>query len=191
MVFKRIYWILGAIFPIFAYSCILTSVSLAPWFSWYNNALSDLGIYPDTAWIFNGGLIISGLLYLIFSINLIRDSKDAHSFLAGIFLTLDAICLSLVGLFPENFGHIHTLFAILYFLIFPPAFILMIPHFLATREPLFIIMLFLLGALLGLSIWFIPWRELGIRGLAIPELIGSLANSIPIAAYSLYKFFKK
>ncbi|MHA1616734.1 MAG: DUF998 domain-containing protein [Candidatus Njordarchaeales archaeon] len=188
---KRFPWLLGILFPLIAYSCIFISISLAPWFSWYNNALSDLGVYQRTAIIFNCGLVVSGLLYFLYSIHLITTIKNLYGRLGAGLLVLDALSLSLVGVFPENLGVIHSFFAVLYFLIFPFAYILFVISSIKGREHVLIPFSFLIGALIGFSIWFIPWRSFGIKGLAIPEIIGSLGNIAPLVTYSIYKLTKK
>ncbi|MCL5068764.1 MAG: DUF998 domain-containing protein [Thaumarchaeota archaeon] len=63
-----------------AYVLIVTAVLISPWFSWYNNALSDLGnsaaqrnIASGADWVLNTGLVVAGVLTAVFGVQLSRD----------------------------------------------------------------------------------------------------------------------
>jgi hypothetical membrane protein len=70
--------LLGIIGPLTAYIFIGLSIGLSPSFSWYRNALSDLGHAQrsNVAPIFNFGLLLSGFLTTIYSVrSLIKYAK--------------------------------------------------------------------------------------------------------------------
>jgi len=58
--------------PVIVFMLIALSISYSPWFSWTENALSDLGVHGIAAILFNSGLIIGGVLAITFAIGL-RD----------------------------------------------------------------------------------------------------------------------
>ncbi|MGQ9478449.1 MAG: DUF998 domain-containing protein [Thermoproteota archaeon] len=75
-------WVLGAVI---AYPFIFLSALLSPWFNIYDNALSDLGntcLNVSVAWIFNGGLVLSGALIAFFSI-MLSIKKPFLKYLGG------------------------------------------------------------------------------------------------------------
>lgn len=101
--------------------CIVLSLQYSPWFSWTEHYLSELagssGEMPFwsarglPSIIFNGGLIVSGLIGIIFSI-LMRKSqlfkKGLGRFIPSlIFINMLAMCSC--GIFPITTGKIHTL----------------------------------------------------------------------------------
>ncbi len=117
------YPLLGILAGVIAYSSIIIAILVSPWFSWLNNALSDLGntsaqrnITSGSAAVFDGGLIISGLLTLAFVLLLLRDFRFSWEYLIwGIPLTISAIDLSTIGIFNESFGDIHLIVSIIFF----------------------------------------------------------------------------
>ena len=83
---------------------ILLAVLAAPWFSWTDDALSNLGTaQADYPWLFNYGLVLSGLLALPFSWRLYSAGDHPIERLGGLTLALSVTCLALVGVFPA--GH--------------------------------------------------------------------------------------
>ncbi len=180
---KCVLYYFGIVFPILAYASIFLAIYNAPWFSWYSNALSDLGVYPASSGIFNSGLIIAGLLYMIFSLSLLVERKTYLWRIGTLLLSFDAVSLMLVGVFPENVKFYHGFFALMYFILFPVSFIFMGLSMIKSNHRTGF--LFILSAILGLAIWFIPWRSIGIKGIAIPEFLASLTNTIPIISLSI------
>jgi hypothetical membrane protein len=79
----RIIGLLGAITPVIAYSGIILSIFLnLDWFSLTDNALSDLGHYGNLgfkAFVYNGGLFISGLIALIFCLAIYYQEREAFT----------------------------------------------------------------------------------------------------------------
>jgi len=65
----RVAGLCGVIVPVVAFSCIFIAISLSPWFSWTENALSDLGV-GGAAWVFNSGLMVGGILTMVFAVGL-------------------------------------------------------------------------------------------------------------------------
>ena len=114
----RISGFCGVAGPLIAISLILAAVSRSPWFSWTGNYLSDLGINPNVAVLFNSGLIIGGALTAIFAIGLKTTLPGlTRGGVGAITLFLAAVALCCVGIFPETTGIIHRSFAEVFFVL--------------------------------------------------------------------------
>lgn len=117
----RKFLIFGVIGPIVSLALIFVDIGLSPWYSWYSNALSDLGVHPYS-YLFNGGLILEAVMNLIFVIALYRiGAAKKH---VAVLLAISGISLGLVGVFNETHHLEHLLFALIYFILFPLSIIL-------------------------------------------------------------------
>ena len=101
---------------------IITAETLYPTgYSASKNAISDLGStappnsvsFQPAASIFNGAMIAAGLLALAAGFCLERGSRRI---LPAVFAELTGLGMLGVGIFPSNYGHVHTIFAMLIFL---------------------------------------------------------------------------
>ena len=119
---------IGFFAPLIALSTIAIAILLSPGFDWFDNALSDLGHYTRTdlgpykligAIVFNGGLIITGILMLLFTIWFLRWTKDTPTKIGIIPLVISLIFLICIGIFSENFGELHYWVSVGFFLTFP------------------------------------------------------------------------
>ncbi|MGQ9781067.1 MAG: DUF998 domain-containing protein [Nitrososphaeria archaeon] len=107
--------ILGVTLP---YLFIATSITLSPWFDFYENALSDLGSISRNgliAFIFNFGLVISGSLVSLFTLVLSSQKRSWKFLLWTPLLLIDAVDLSLIGIFNVDAGRIHSILSIVFF----------------------------------------------------------------------------
>lgn len=120
--------LLGFIGPLIGLIGIALSILISPGFTWQDNALSDLGSYFETdlgdyqlvsAISFNSGLIISGIFQLYFATHFFKNLDDWLTKLAMIGFMVTCVALSLVGVFSKNFGYLHQISAIAYFLAIP------------------------------------------------------------------------
>ncbi|WP_122089380.1 DUF998 domain-containing protein [Halalkalicoccus subterraneus] len=90
--------------PAVAAVAIVGATLSAPEFSWAGDALSDLGAPgAPTAWLFNGGLIVAGVLGLPFAAVLVASARHRLDWLVAAVLALTLGTLAGVGLFPS--GH--------------------------------------------------------------------------------------
>ena len=69
--------IAGVLIALIFFSSLYYSISLAGWFDWRRNALSDLGnsVKSSVAAEFNFGLLLTGLLMILLAFNYIRRSS--------------------------------------------------------------------------------------------------------------------
>ncbi len=150
-------------------------------FSMATSALSDLGRagWTTTA-VFNGGLLVAGLLALPLGIVLARNARTLLHAAGSVAFSLSAVCLSLVGVFalpaPE-----HGLVAIGFFLAFTVAFVLYGAGDVRTgaRGRGLATLALALVHVLGWVVWLGAGTP---GGLAIPELVGSACLSAWVLA---------
>ncbi|ESP87632.1 hypothetical protein K933_12977 [Candidatus Halobonum tyrrellensis G22] len=74
---------------------------LAPWFAWPANALSDLGVAPRTAALFNGTLLVAAALGLPYAWALWRDATG-WARASGVLFAPTLLLLGGVGAFPSG-----------------------------------------------------------------------------------------
>lgn len=166
--------LLGLAAPVFL--CFFTGLSiiLSPWFSWNENALSDLGNPASSAaWVvFNLGLGISGMLLLIYSIMFLKSQARKTSYA----LALTSILLTLVGIFNESYSQLHTVVSALMFISLLFSSIL---YFAEKKSCIAIV------AIPGMLSWLLYFW--GLTGAAIPETVSWL-TAIPWIAFSARSF---
>jgi len=166
---------LGLTAPIVAFISIIISIILSPGFSFTNNALSDLGVWKNHGIIFNAGLAISGFMIVIFSADMFRRARSpwksvsASTILVGIFLVF-------VGVFNENFGKIHFLFSVLFFVSL--AFVILLSIFLLIRARQHLsATIFSLLFLCAAASWLLPLIDV-VSNVAIPETVSALVGCV-------------
>ena len=167
--------LLGIVGPIIAISLILISIALSPWFSWWDNALSDLGV-SSAAILFNVGLIICGAFCTIFSVGFLisTDKKKWLRRIGSVILCLATIALIGIGVFSEDFGVLHFYFSVAFFVLLLIASLLLGASMMMDPELRTVgIIAFLVGAL-GILGWMLPRGH----GVAIPEALSSFPACI-------------
>ncbi|MBS7637304.1 DUF998 domain-containing protein [Candidatus Bathyarchaeota archaeon] len=169
----------GIAATVLGFSTVFLSIASSPWFSWKENALSDLGV-GGSGLIFNTGLAASGLLLITFILGLLKLSGGCWAWRLGSYLFLaDAISLIGVGIFNESFGRVHLYFSLAFFTLMPLSLI-MLGLSLWSRGIKRLSLFTLFSALFTPIIWTMPWR-----GAAIPEALSTLATGIWIINISL------
>jgi hypothetical membrane protein len=157
------------------------AILLSARFSLATSALSDLGRagWTTTA-LFNGGLLVAGVVALPFGIVLARDARTLLHAAGSVAFSMSAVCLSLVGVFalpaPE-----HGLVAIGFFLAFTVAFVCYGAGDVRTgaRGRGLATLGLALVHVLGWAVWLGAGTP---GGLAIPELVGSACLSVWVLA---------
>ncbi|MGY5875176.1 MAG: DUF998 domain-containing protein [Candidatus Thorarchaeota archaeon] len=176
--------IIGFFAPLIALLFIMIAIALAPAFTWWGNALSDLGHYTRVdigpnpmirAIVFNSGLIVTGLLMLYFTIWFIRKTEDTITRFGMLPFVSAVLFLMAIGIFSENFGDLHFYVSVGFFASFPFAMWIVGGSWFRFPElrwfSLFSIILPIISVifwgadLVGLS----PWP-----GVAIPEIVTAL-----------------
>ncbi len=102
---------------VFIFSLFLVvSIYLHRDFTLIKNSISDLGkLGAKYAYIFNGGMILSGIFFFLFSISLILFYLNRPiKYSAGVLLLISSIFLILIGLFPKGTSF-HNPFAVIYY----------------------------------------------------------------------------
>jgi len=170
----RVAGVSGILAPFVAFTCILLAIAYSPEFSWAENALSDLGVQQGvTAVLFNSGLIISGLLTLVFSLGLLLYPRGKILGKIGAsILVLDALALTAIGVFPENVKPAHLYASVTFFVLFPISLLFIGVAFLQISQKSFGLFTFSAATVAAL-VWAIPHGG----GIAIPETIAALSVS--------------
>lgn len=150
----------------------------SPWFSLFNNALSDLGhaVKSDSAPLFNLGLVLGGLLVFTVSLRSPWVNKACNAVLA-----YSGFSLILVGVFDEVYGFLHFVVSIMFF-IGLAAFLVVV----AIHERLFIKITSLVLLAVFITSWYIHYTYGIPRGAAIPELV-SIASFTPIYFWEYFR----
>jgi hypothetical membrane protein len=173
----RVSGLFGIISPILAFILISLAILYAPWFSWTGNALSDLGVHDESAVLFNSGLIVGGILSIVFAVGVMRFYKNQTVDRDGaFFLLLAGIFLASIGIFPETApNNIHYIVSVAFFAVFPVALLIQSAALLSTpahRKLGAFTLVMSITAVIPWTIWM-PLKPY--RGVAIPELISALA----------------
>jgi hypothetical membrane protein len=94
---------------------LMLLAALRPGYDFRGGAISDLGTYPETALLFNGGLLVVAVLNLAGGYLFFR-SHGSRALLAV--TALASVGAAGTGLFPLDASDLHGLFALLAFLFF-------------------------------------------------------------------------
>lgn len=150
---------------------IFGAILLAPWFEFTANALSDLGAAGEpTAPLFNGGLILGGLLAFAFCVRVWPAATNAAHRLGVALLAVGFVNMALVGVFALPDGR-HRAVAVAFFLSFTYGLFVhgsgdvLAGHVSRGLTSIWLAVVHLTGWLLFAAAPF--------DGLAIPELVGS------------------
>jgi hypothetical membrane protein len=175
---EKYFALFGIVGPLVAYLSIAISISLSPWFTWRNNALSDLGhsTGSDVAYIFNLGLLLAGFLILIYSITVLGKKARYTSISLG----LSTFFLQLIATFDEIYGHYHYLVSVAFFISIIVSSIL---YSIEKRS-----LIGFISATIGLLTWMLHFVGLNNLGISVPETISSAVVSswIIISAVEIY-----
>ncbi len=172
----------GIATPVIAFTFIFLAVLSHPQFNWTSNALSDLGVVPGiTACLFNFGLIVGGLLGLIFAYGLVKFlDKNVIGKAGAIVFGAASLALEGIGWAPENVHTFnfpwHIFFSVAFFTVVPIALLVITTYFLLVHEKQ-LAGFTLLIAIVAAAPWALYFFVQYVPGVAIPELISALAAS--------------
>lgn len=151
---------------------ILAATLLAPWFSWTGNALSDLGAAgADTAVLFNGTLVVTGILGIPFAL-FVRRRRSTRSRRAGTALFAASMAmLALVGVFALPSPY-HAPVAIAFFLLFTVG--ILVDGVGAVRAGERFDGRLSIGLAIAHVLAWIVWAVVALEGVALPEMVGTV-----------------
>jgi hypothetical membrane protein len=188
---QRVGAVCGFMVPIVAFSCIGVAFWAYPGFSWFNNALSDLGVGSSvSAPVFNVGLLTAGLFCFFFAVfGLFNHFKYGIAGRVGsIVFAVAAVWLMAIGVFNESFWPVHFIVAVAFFVTLPVAF-LVLAVVLYRRQVVKLAVFTLVSFFVAAVPWVLFFFVRYVPNVAIPEIISSLAGSIWIVILS-YRMFK-
>jgi len=173
----RVSRLLGVLGATISYPFILVSIVLSPWFSIYDNALSDLGntsLNGSVGWVFNAGLMLSGFLIACFALTKFVNRIAVRIVSWALPLAVAGVDLALIGIFPENRGEIHGVVSVIFFTLM---ILGMLIYSFASRHLASHIIgsIALAFAVTSIVIWFAPWPW---KGVAIQETLTSMMGSL-------------
>lgn len=175
--FTKLAGFFGIVSPILTLILVGLAISQASWFSWTENALSDLGVHDESAMLFNGGLILGGILTVVFAFGVTRFYGDNTVGRGGaFFLLLAGIFLASIGIFPETApNNIHYIVSVAFFSMLPLSLLMQSAAMLRTSANRILGAFTLAMAITTLVPWavWIPLKPY--RGVAIPELVSAVA----------------
>lgn len=159
------YALCGFLSPLIAVIFITISIKIHN-FQFIGNALSDMGrVGLEKNYVFNGGLILSGITGTVFALFLSSRLVGHEKIPGGVFIGA-ALFLICIGLFPEGTGP-HFFFSVGFFLLSLVSILGLGVLFLKRKKHIGIFSI--AGALLSTFFAFVPRWE----GVAIPEAIGA------------------
>jgi hypothetical membrane protein len=112
----RYRFLIGFLGPLITIVLIFIDIGISPYFSWYKNSLSSLGIHKYY-YIFDSAVIIGGAAVFAFAVMLYKSISI--KFLSTGFIMAGSASLFLIGIFNESYGNIHLGIAIIYFIATP------------------------------------------------------------------------
>jgi hypothetical membrane protein len=176
---ERNYALLGLVAPLIAIFFIVAAILLSPWFSWWSNALSDLGhsVNSEVAPLFNFGLLLSGFFLIVYSITSFRN----HAKFTSYFLVLAGLSLQLVATFDEVYGSLHFQVSVLFFAVLGFA---SISYIIEKRS-----VLAFAALIIGSVSWILYGLEIYNAGIAVPETISSMATITWVMLSALRIYF--
>ena len=176
----------GLTFVLVSLAAILSAVFVSPAFTWTGSALSDLGAPGvPTALLFNGGLVLAGLVALPFVAWLYHSARNRLERTGSAVLAVSAVLSALVGVFPTGTA-LHFPVALAFFLSIPVALWTRAAGSYRAGHARDAAVGLVCGAL-DPAAWLV-WGFFGravAPGLAIPEFVGVLG----LQAWALYTVF--
>ncbi len=174
---NKLFYYLGILGILIPFLFITIAIAMSPWFSIFDNALSDLGNIKrngQIAYVFNIGLILGGLLISLFSIRLLLEHIKTSNKYWLISLVISSIFLASIGIFPEDAGSTHFLVSVSFFIWLIITLALFFSITIRTGAS-YVTYIALTMLALNILTWIIPWPW---KGVAIQEAIASLSAAI-------------
>ncbi len=172
---RRIAGVCGITSQLVVFTALLVVISSSPWFSWTGNDLSVLGVEGSATTLFNWGLVLTGVLSLIFAIGLRQSLLSSRLGQLGmVSLVLGSIAISAVGIFPRTIDLPHDLASVAFFMFIIMALLLVGVAAIAASQMRWGLLSLMAGVLI-VAFWLVPWPW---SGGAIPQLLFCLPWSL-------------
>ncbi len=172
---RRIAGVCGITSQLVGLTALLVAISSSPWFSWTENHISVLGVEGSATTLFNWGLILTGLLSLIFAIGLGRSLLSSRLGQSGmVSLILGSMAISTMGIFPRSIDLPHDVASIAFFVFIILALLLIGVAAIIASQMRWGLLSLIAGVLI-IAFWLIPWPW---SGGAIPQLLFCLPWSL-------------
>jgi len=169
LLFQRLAGLCGILGSILPLVLVLSATVFSTWFSWNENALSELGV-GEQAYLFNSAMLIGGALNFIFALGLYKYLGREKLVRAGVVsIMLSSVSLAIVGVFTVDYHIPHGLAAFGYFVLSPIGFLLIGS---GTKEDIIRKLSFACGVAALLAILVLPVIVLALPlnvGFAVPE----------------------
>jgi len=177
----------GILLPIVFLVVLFLSVQRAPWFSWTDNAISDLGRHEFGLLFFNYAVVALGLLLLVFSFGLYYSLKRGRA--GPTIFALSSLYFIGIGIFPlPDPNHIDI--SGLFFIAFPLGFLILGLHMYKQAASFIKNMgryAFIIAGIAGFSPIFLLFYS----GIAIPEVIILVPGFLWCLRYGIHLLFPK
>jgi hypothetical membrane protein len=177
--FTKIAGILGLATPIFVFVCI--SATIVSWssFSWTENALSDLGVqWGLTANLFNTGLTVGGLLFMVFAAGLFKYfGKQVTGKVAACLLFVACLALAGIGVFNETYSPTHYIVSVMLFTFMPISLLVFVGNFWQARKRKLSMLTLTLGLIAAVP-WILQLTVHYVSNVAIPETVSGVAGAV-------------
>lgn len=173
---RRIAGVCGIASQVIGLVSLLVAVSMSPWFSWTENYLSVLGVKGSATTLFNSGLILTGLLSLVFAIGLGKSFLSSRLLgqLGMVGLALGSVALSAMGIFPRSIDIPHNCASLAFFLFISLAIFLIGLRLITLSQKAWGVLSLTVVILINVF-QLIPWPW---SGGAIPQLLSVLPWSL-------------
>ncbi len=172
---RRISGVCGITSPLVALTVLLVAISGCPSFSWRENNISLLGVEGSATTLFNWGLILTGLLSLVFAIGLVKSILPSRLGKLGIgSLLLGSMAISAMGVFPRTLDLPHDLAASAFLIFVTAAFLLIGVATIIASQRVWGLLSLVAGVLI-ITFRLVPWPW---SGGAISQLLFCLPWSL-------------
>jgi hypothetical membrane protein len=175
---KKIGAAAGLATPVVAFICILSAIASYPVFSWTNNALSDLGVVGGiTSLLFNSGLVVGGVLAVIFAaLGLFNYADNKSGKVGSAFFSAACLALVLIGIFTEHYRPTHYLVSVAFFALAPIGLFILTYSFYRKGQTGTASLTVASGVIAALP-WILQFTIKYVPNVAIPEIISALSVS--------------
>ncbi len=179
---RRVAGVCGITSQLVGLTALLVAVSSSPWFRWTENNISVLGVEGSATTLFNTGLILSGVLSLIFAIGLGQSLLSSRLGRLGVVsLILGSMAISAMGIFPRTINLPHNLASIAFFMFITLALLLVGVAVITASQMRWGLPSLMAGVLI-IAFQLVPWPW---SGGAIPQLLFCLLWSLWTIAFGV------